>query len=151
MYNHIVPILVVTNTVVEEAQYKLSPANSATMARRTHFRKAILASSSGLIWTLAMDFVQRCLAYIDKNADDLLKSDEFLQIGQNLLCEIFERDELQISGEILIWKAALRWADAKCRENGIECSAKNRRAMLGPAMFQNSLSALLTRGFFEKN
>ncbi|KAL3085779.1 hypothetical protein niasHS_009528 [Heterodera schachtii] len=38
---------------------------------------------------LLKDFVQRCLAYIDKNADDLLKSEEFLQIDQNLLCEIF--------------------------------------------------------------
>ncbi|KAL3083673.1 hypothetical protein niasHT_036801 [Heterodera trifolii] len=82
---------------------------------------------------LLKDFVQRCLAYIGKNADDLLKSEEFLQIDQKLLCEIFERDQLQINGEITIWNAALRWADEKCRENGIECSAENRRQMLGPA------------------
>ncbi|KAI3415243.1 hypothetical protein GPALN_004855 [Globodera pallida] len=30
---------------------------------------------------------------------------------------------------------ALRWADEQCRQNGEECSAKNRRAMLGPALF----------------
>uniref|UniRef100_A0A183CL62 BTB domain-containing protein n=1 Tax=Globodera pallida TaxID=36090 RepID=A0A183CL62_GLOPA len=31
---------------------------------------------------------------------------------------------------------ALRWADEKCRQNGKEPSAANRRAMLGPALFK---------------
>ncbi|KAL3090671.1 hypothetical protein niasHS_004463 [Heterodera schachtii] len=74
------------------------------------------------------DFANCCLSYIDKNADTLIKSEEFLQIDQKTLCEIFGRDELQIHEEITIWKA--------CRENGIECSAENRRAMLGPALLK---------------
>ncbi|KAL3109583.1 hypothetical protein niasHT_016927 [Heterodera trifolii] len=71
-----------------------------------------------------------------ENADALIKSEEFLQIDQKLLCEILGRDELQISGEIFVWDAALRWSDAKCRQNGIECSAENRRQLLGPALFK---------------
>ncbi|KAL3111695.1 hypothetical protein niasHT_012791 [Heterodera trifolii] len=31
---------------------------------------------------------------------------------------------------------ALRWADEQCLQNGIECSAENRREMLGPALFK---------------
>ncbi|KAL3112519.1 hypothetical protein niasHT_018725 [Heterodera trifolii] len=31
---------------------------------------------------------------------------------------------------------ALRWADEKCRQNGIECSSENRRSLLGPALFK---------------
>ncbi|KAL3091775.1 hypothetical protein niasHS_004491 [Heterodera schachtii] len=31
---------------------------------------------------------------------------------------------------------ALRWADQKCRQNGIECSSGNRRSVLGPALFK---------------
>ncbi|KAL3102690.1 hypothetical protein niasHT_027778 [Heterodera trifolii] len=53
------------------------------------------------------DFANCCLSYIDKNADTLLKTDEFLQIDQKLLCEILKRDELQIRGEISIWNAVL--------------------------------------------
>ncbi|KAL3093046.1 hypothetical protein niasHS_004435 [Heterodera schachtii] len=34
------------------------------------------------------NYCNDCLTYIDKNADTLLKSEEFLQIDQNLLCEI---------------------------------------------------------------
>ncbi|KAL3096552.1 hypothetical protein niasHT_025074 [Heterodera trifolii] len=37
--------------------------------------------------------------------------------------------------EIEIWNTALRWADEKCLQKGIECSAENRREILGPALF----------------
>ncbi|KAL3085641.1 hypothetical protein niasHT_037382 [Heterodera trifolii] len=35
---------------------------------------------------------QPCFAYIDKNADTLIKSEEFLQIDQKLLCKILETE-----------------------------------------------------------
>ncbi|KAL3094783.1 hypothetical protein niasHS_006078 [Heterodera schachtii] len=58
-------------------------------------------------------------------------------LGENsLLCDILSRDHLQISGEFVIWEAALRWADEKCRRNGTQCSAQNRCAMLGPALYK---------------
>ncbi|KAL3083696.1 hypothetical protein niasHT_038850 [Heterodera trifolii] len=78
------------------------------------------------------DFALRCLRYIDQNA--LIKSKAFLQIDQSLLCVILEKDELR-SSEIEIWNAALNWADEQCRQNYIECSAENRRKMLGLALF----------------
>ncbi|KAL3071706.1 hypothetical protein niasHS_016381 [Heterodera schachtii] len=99
---------------------------------------------------LLKKFVQQCLVYIDANIETLIKSEEFLQIDQKLLCEILERDQLQISGEISIWNAALRWADAKCRENGIECSAENRRAVLGPALFKIRFPLFSKEEFSEK-
>ncbi|KAL3100496.1 hypothetical protein niasHS_000199 [Heterodera schachtii] len=82
------------------------------------------------------DFAFRCLDYIDRKAETLFGSEEFLQIGQNLLSKIFGSDQLKISGEIALWNAALRWADEKCRQNAIECSPKNRRSALGPALFK---------------
>ncbi|KAI3408819.1 BTB/POZ domain-containing protein 3 [Globodera pallida] len=72
----------------------------------------------------------------EENADALILTEEFLQIDQKSLCDILGRDELMISEEIAIWNAALRWADEKCRQNGKEPSAANRRAMLGPALFK---------------
>ncbi|KAL3105190.1 hypothetical protein niasHT_028862 [Heterodera trifolii] len=82
------------------------------------------------------DFARQCLRYICQNACQLFGSDEFLQIDKNVLCEILDRDQLFISEELEIWKAALRWADEKCRENAIECSAENRRSALGRALFK---------------
>ncbi|KAL3116848.1 hypothetical protein niasHT_003372 [Heterodera trifolii] len=98
-------------------------------------RNVFLAYAQARLFDLE-NFANCCLSYIDKNADTLLKSEEFLQIDKNLLCEILERDELQINGEISIWEAALRWVDVKCRQNAIESSAENLRAVLGPALYK---------------
>ncbi|KAL3125621.1 hypothetical protein niasHT_010201 [Heterodera trifolii] len=52
-----------------------------------------------------------------------------------------------ISNEFAIWKAALRWADEKCRQNAIECSAENRRSALGPALFKIRFPLISSEGF----
>ncbi|KAL3121500.1 hypothetical protein niasHT_003428 [Heterodera trifolii] len=93
--------------------------------------------------------VFRCLHYIDQNISALIKSESFLQIDQNLLCEILKRDQLR-SSEIEIWNAALRWADEQCHQNGIECSAENRREILGPALF-NIRFPLIPKEEFTKS
>ncbi|KAL3093009.1 hypothetical protein niasHS_004611 [Heterodera schachtii] len=85
---------------------------------------------------LDMDFAQCCLQYIDQNAHDLFLSKNFLQIDNEFLTELLALDQLQTNGELEIWQAALRWADAQCRRNGTECSAKNRRVALGQALFE---------------
>ncbi|KAL3110784.1 hypothetical protein niasHT_016739 [Heterodera trifolii] len=69
------------------------------------------------------EVIKRCLMCIDKNADDLIKSDEFLQIDQNLLCEILARDELQI---------------------------QNLRAVLGPALYKIRFPLFPKEEFSEK-
>ncbi|KAL3100902.1 hypothetical protein niasHT_029323 [Heterodera trifolii] len=94
------------------------------------------------------DFAHSYLSYIDKNADTLFKSDAFLQIDQNLLCELFGRDELQIF--MFVCFSALRWADEKCRENGIECTAENYRQVLGPALFKIRFPLFSQKAFSEK-
>ncbi|KAL3068911.1 hypothetical protein niasHS_015479 [Heterodera schachtii] len=69
------------------------------------------------------EVIQQSFEYIDKNADDLIKSDEFLQIDQNLLCEILARDELQI---------------------------QNLRAVLGPALYKIRFPLFPKEEFSEK-
>ncbi|KAL3082127.1 hypothetical protein niasHT_037017 [Heterodera trifolii] len=69
---------------------------------------------------------------------------------KNLLCYILERDQLRIDMEIKIWRAALRWADEKCRQNGIDCSAQNQRAMLGPALFKIRFALIPHEEFVRK-
>ncbi|KAL3081517.1 hypothetical protein niasHT_037239 [Heterodera trifolii] len=96
------------------------------------------------------DFARQCLRYICQNTGELFRSEEFLQIHQNLLCELFDRDQLMINDEFELWKAALRWADEKCRQNAIECSAENRRAALGPALFKIRFPLMLPVAFVNE-
>ncbi|KAL3112549.1 hypothetical protein niasHT_018755 [Heterodera trifolii] len=46
--------------------------------------------------------------------------------------------------------SALRWADEKCRENGIDYSPENRRQMLGPALFKIRFPLFSEEEFSEK-
>ncbi|KAL3105153.1 hypothetical protein niasHT_028825 [Heterodera trifolii] len=93
------------------------------------------------------EFAHRCLGYICRNAGSLFRSEEFLQIDQNILDEILERNQINI---YLILFLALRWADEKCRQNAIECSAANRRSALGSALFKIRFP-LIPQREFSKN
>ncbi|KAL3080389.1 hypothetical protein niasHS_011322 [Heterodera schachtii] len=102
----------------------------------SELRNIFLAYAQALLFELE-DFASKCLRYICVNAAHLFESDDFLQINQKMLCVLLDNDRLLISDEFEIWNAALRWADEKCRQNGIECSsAENHRLLLGPALFK---------------
>ncbi|KAL3073511.1 hypothetical protein niasHS_017078 [Heterodera schachtii] len=96
------------------------------------------------------EFAHKCLRYICQKAETLFKSTEFLRTDQNLLCRILERDQLVLSDEFEIWKAAIRWADEKCRKNAIECSAANRRSALGPALFKIRFPLITLKTFAKE-
>ncbi|KAL3090508.1 hypothetical protein niasHT_026999 [Heterodera trifolii] len=44
---------------------------------------------------------------------------------------------------------AIRWADEQCRQNLIECSPENRRAMLGPALSKIRFSLIQQEDFYK--
>ncbi|KAL3108348.1 hypothetical protein niasHT_014497 [Heterodera trifolii] len=71
----------------------------------------------------------------EKNAEKLIKSNEFKQIDRQLLCEILGRNQL-VANEDLLWVDALCWASEQCKQKRMEISPKNWRQMLGPALFK---------------
>ncbi|KAL3121528.1 hypothetical protein niasHT_003456 [Heterodera trifolii] len=101
----------------------------------SELRNVFLAYAQALLFELE-DFSRKCLLYICQNATQLFRSKDFLQIDQKILCNLLESDRFLLRDEFEIWKIALRWADEKCRQNGIECSSGNRRSFLGPALFK---------------
>ncbi|KAL3093488.1 hypothetical protein niasHS_004674 [Heterodera schachtii] len=101
----------------------------------SELRNVFFAYAQALLFELE-DFSFKCLRYICQNAAQLFGSDDFLQIDQKMLFMLLESDHLTLSNEFEIWKAALRWADEKCRQNDTKCSSENRRSVLGPALFK---------------
>ncbi|KAL3073534.1 hypothetical protein niasHS_017101 [Heterodera schachtii] len=77
------------------------------------------------------------MEYIEQNMDTLYQSDAFLEIGQSLLCEVLDREKLAIEEELTIWQM------------GLECSAENRRKMLGPALFKIRFPRISKEHFTE--
>ncbi|KAL3125619.1 hypothetical protein niasHT_010199 [Heterodera trifolii] len=97
-------------------------------------------------------------------ADDLSELD-----GENAMAVLYAADKYGIEGLVdhcvqipiqnlpnvflahskarLFNLEALRWADEKCRQNATECSAENRRAALGPALFKIRFPLILTEDF----
>ncbi|KAL3094398.1 hypothetical protein niasHS_004300 [Heterodera schachtii] len=109
--------------------------NASLQIPISELRNVFFAYAQAQLFDLE-DFSFKCLRYICQNAAQLFGSDDFLQIDQKMLCSLLGSDRLLLSDEFEIWKAALRWADEKCRQNGIECSAENCRSALGPALFK---------------
>ncbi|KAL3107465.1 hypothetical protein niasHT_014182 [Heterodera trifolii] len=93
------------------------------------------------------DLAKNCMDYIEKNAKDLFESEQFLQVDQNLLCEIL--DKLRSISELCIWEAAFRWADEKCRQNSIECTGESCRAVLGPALYKIRFPLMTKEDFLK--
>ncbi|KAL3083685.1 hypothetical protein niasHT_036813 [Heterodera trifolii] len=120
-------------------------------AKKYNIPDLVDASLQIAISELPNAFSFKCLRYICQNAAKLFESNDFLQIDQKMLCVFLDNDLLLFSDEFEIWKTALRWADEKCRQNGIECSSENHRAMLGPALFKIRLPNISTRRIFQNS
>ncbi|KAL3084383.1 hypothetical protein niasHT_033153 [Heterodera trifolii] len=101
----------------------------------SELQNVFFAYAQALLFQLE-DFANKCLRFICQNAAQLFRSNQFLQIDQNMLSVLLDSDHLLISDEFEIWKAALRWANEKCRQNSMEISSNNCRSVLGPALFK---------------
>uniref|UniRef100_A0A183BWT5 BTB domain-containing protein n=1 Tax=Globodera pallida TaxID=36090 RepID=A0A183BWT5_GLOPA len=79
------------------------------------------------------ELIKACVNFpIVKLSNVFVAFDQARFLGEKIL----DRDQLFVCGEIAIWNAALCWADEKCSQKGKQCLAKNRRAVLGPALFK---------------
>ncbi|KAL3105121.1 hypothetical protein niasHT_028793 [Heterodera trifolii] len=66
-----------------------------------------------------------------------------------MLYNLLDNDRLLLNDEFEIWKAALRWADQKCRQNGIECSSGNHRSVVSATL--SRLVDVLGNGYVSPN
>ncbi|CAH1981693.1 unnamed protein product [Acanthoscelides obtectus] len=71
-----------------------------------------------------------CLLEIDKHADYVLKQKEFLELVYADVLSITTRDTLQVSSEIIVYSAIMRWCIEECRRRTLQTQKVNLKAVL---------------------
>ncbi|XP_076022557.1 BTB/POZ domain-containing protein 3 isoform X2 [Genypterus blacodes] len=80
------------------------------------------------------ELTQRCWEVIDAQAELALRSEGFCDIDAQTLESILQRETLNAK-EIVVFEAALGWAEAECQRQELTMSTDNKRKVLGKAMY----------------
>uniref|UniRef100_A0A0N5ARG2 BTB domain-containing protein n=1 Tax=Syphacia muris TaxID=451379 RepID=A0A0N5ARG2_9BILA len=86
--------------------------------------------------------VKKCLNVIDKNADEILTSEGFLDCDRSTIEILVNRDTFQPSREFPLFMALFSWSIMECDRLGIDINATNQRDVLGGLMVLVNLQAL---------
>ncbi|CAH1155331.1 unnamed protein product [Phaedon cochleariae] len=71
-----------------------------------------------------------CLLEIDKNADFALKQKEILEMDYCDILSITRRDTLQVSSEMIVYSAVMRWCIEECHRRTLQAQRINLKAVL---------------------
>jgi hypothetical protein len=77
------------------------------------------------------DVWSTCVHILDKNAEELLTSDDFSDVSFELLFKIIRRSQLQIK-ETKLFYACVKWAIKRCEEKEVDASPENIRKEMEP-------------------
>lgn len=94
------------------------------------------------------ELTQRCWEVIDTQAELALRSDGFCEIDLHTLEIILRRESLNIR-EAQVFQAALRWAAAECRRQGLVATPRNQRAVLGKALYLVRIPSMTLQEFAD--
>ncbi|KAG0698664.1 BTB/POZ domain-containing protein 6 [Chionoecetes opilio] len=79
------------------------------------------------------ELMTRCWEVIDAQAEMALQSDGFVDIDFPTLMSVLSRETLNCR-EIVLFDAALSWAEAECVREEMELNSENKRKVLGQAL-----------------
>lgn len=91
-----------------------------------------------------------CHNVIDSAPDEVLRQENFEELGANEVAELASRDELNLLREGVLFSALDKWAACECRRQGLEPTAANKRAALDDEVWYSVRYLLMTsREFIE--
>ena len=70
---------------------------------------------------------------IDNSPTDALDSEGFLEVDEDTLCTVLERNSLRVR-EVKLFQAVLRWASVECARREMPDTVENRRSLLERAL-----------------
>ena len=82
------------------------------------------------------NLVDRCWEMIENETEEVVKSEEFVQVDKSLLEAMVKRATLTIS-EVKLFRAVDLWATDECERQGVLASGKVKRRILGEQIVKN--------------
>ncbi|RXG52110.1 BTB/POZ domain-containing protein 6 [Armadillidium vulgare] len=79
------------------------------------------------------ELMTRCWEVIDAQAEMALQSDGFVDIDYSTLVSVLSRETLNCR-EIVLFEAALSWAEAECNRQDISATSANKRKVLSESL-----------------
>ena len=88
------------------------------------------------------DLLDQCWKVIEKETEEAVKSDGFVQIERSILEELIEKETVNIK-EVELFKAVDRWAEKECEKQGLVAEGSVKRRILGERIVKG------IRSFFD--
>ena len=82
------------------------------------------------------NLVDRCWEMIENETEEVVKSEEFVQVDKSLLEAMVKRATLTIS-EVELFRTVDLWATEECKRQGVLASGKVKRRILGEQIVKN--------------
>lgn len=92
------------------------------------------------------ELTQRCWEVIDAQAELALRSEGFCDIDVATLESILQRETLNAK-EMVVFEAALNWAEAECGRQDLDPSIENKRQVLGKAIYMIRVPTMALEDF----
>ena len=105
------------------------------------FRFAMLVDEKTLIET--------AWQVVDSRTREVIKSQNFCDIDGSLLGDFLKRDSLRIT-EVELFRAVFEWTESKCKEREMEVTEKNRRSVIGDAIYHLRFLAMSQDEFLQE-
>ncbi|XP_010780284.1 BTB/POZ domain-containing protein 3-like [Notothenia coriiceps] len=94
------------------------------------------------------DLTQRCWEVIDAQAELALRSEGFCDIDSQTLESILKRETLNAK-EMVVFEAALNWAEAECQRQDLSPTIENKRLVLGKAIYLIRIPTMVLEDFAD--
>ena len=94
------------------------------------------------------DLETKCWQVIEWRTSEVACSANFINIKQTTLAGLLKRKSLNIS-ELDLFQAVLKWINHQCSHQDLELTTKNRRSVIGDAVYELRLLALKEEEFAE--
>ncbi|XP_060535373.1 uncharacterized protein LOC132707505 isoform X2 [Cylas formicarius] len=91
-----------------------------------------------------------CLLEIDKHGDHVLKQKEIVDLGYEDLLAIVTRDTLQVSSELVVYSATMRWCMHECKRRTLQTQLINIKAVLRDLVYAPRYGLMTKREFLTR-